>query len=160
MKEIKEEFQHLVRIVNTDLEGNKQIAYALRKIKGVGFQFANLICSLSGIDKTKKVGYLSEEDIKKLDDVIKNPSKSGVPNWMLNRRRNYEDDANKHLITSDLDFAKDNDIKRMKKIKSYKGVRHMFGLPVRGQRTKSNFRRQKGNVLGVKRKAAAGRTGK
>ena len=160
MKEIKEEFQHLVRIANTDLDGNKQIAYALRKIKGIGFQFANLICSLSGIDKTKKVGYLSEEDIKKLDNIIKNPSKSGAPNWMLNRRRNYEDDVNKHLITADLDFTKDNDIKRMKKIKSYRGVRHMFGLPVRGQRTKSNFRRHKGHVLGVKRKAAAGRTSK
>lgn len=150
----EKEFKHFVRIVNTDLEGNKQIAYALRKIKGVGFQFANLICSLSGVDKTKKVGYLSEEDIKKLDDVIKNPSKSGVPNWMLNRRRNYEDNTNKHLITSDLDFTKDNDIKRMKKIKSYKGVRHMFGLPVRGQRTKSNFRRNKGKVTGVKKSKA------
>ena len=51
-----------------------------------------------------------------------------------------------------LSFTQDNDIKMMKKIKSYKGVRHILGQPVRGQRTKSNFRKNKGKVLGVKRK--------
>lgn len=155
MVERKEEFKHLVRIVNTDLDGNKQIATALRKIKGIGCQFANAVCFLANVNKAKKTGYLSDDEMKKLDDVIKNPDKYGMPVWMFNRQKNYEDAANMHLILADLDFTKDNDIKRMKKIKCYRGMRHAFGLPVRGQRTKSNFRKSKGKVLGVKRKAGA-----
>jgi len=153
----QEEFKYIVRIVNTDIKGEKQISIGLRKIKGVGINLANAICSLSKVDKTKKIGYLTKEEIKKLEEVIKNPHKFKVPGWMLNRRRDYEDNVDKHLLMSDLDFTKDNDIKRMRMIKSFKGIRHGTGLPLRGQRTKSNFRKQKGKVMGVKRK---GRTGK
>ena len=149
----EEEFKHIVRISNTDLDGNKNIAYAMRKIKGVGFQFANMVCTLAGVDKAKKTGYLSDEEIKKLDEIIKDPLKTGGTVWMLNRRRNYEDDSDKHIVLGDPDFTKDNDIKRMKMIKSYRGMRHAFGLPVRGQRTKSNFRKNKGKVTGVQRKS-------
>ncbi len=149
----EEEFKHILRISNTDLDGNKNIVYALRKIKGVGFQFANMVCTLAGVDKAKKTGYLSDEEVKKLDEVIKDPLKTGGTTWMLNRRRNYEDDSDKHIVLGDLDFTIDNDIKRMKMIKSYRGMRHAFGLPVRGQRTKSNFRKNKGKVTGVKKKA-------
>ena len=59
------------------------------------------------------------------------------------------------MLSGDLDYTKDMDIKRMKMIKVYKGMRYAFGLPVRGQRTKSNFRKNKGKVQGVKRRAAA-----
>ena len=52
-------------------------------------------------------------------------------------------------------FTQDNDIKMMKKMRSYKGIRHSLGLPVRGQRTKSNFRKNKGKVLGVRKKEGA-----
>lgn len=153
--QVKEDkkFKYFVRIANTDLEGNKQIANALKKIKGIGFMFSNVVCNLAGVDKTVKTGYLKEEDVKKLDDVVNNPSKYNIPNWMLNRRKNYEDGKDYHLITGNLSFAEENDIKGMKKIRSYRGVRHGLGLPVRGQRTKSNFRRNKGKVsLGVKKK--------
>ena len=161
MAEIKQapkenqEFRHLVRIVNTDLDGNKPLCSALRRIRGVNFQFANAVCGMTNISKTKRVGDLSDAEIIKLNEVIKNPSNYGAPKWMLNRRHDYEDDADKHLTLGDLDFTKDNDLKRMKKIRCYRGMRHAFGLPVRGQRTKSNFRKNKGKVTGVKRKAGA-----
>ena len=54
MEEAKEEFKHLVRIVNTDLDGNKHISIALKKIKGVGFMFSNMVCSIANIDGRKK----------------------------------------------------------------------------------------------------------
>ena len=156
----EKEFKHLVRVASTDLDGNKQIVIALRKIKGINFQFANAACAMANVDRTKKTGYLLDDEIKRLDEVIKNPVKHGAPVWMLNRRKDYEDNSDNHLLLSDLDFTKDNDIKRMKKIKCYRGMRHAFGLPVRGQRTKSNFRKSKGKVMGVKRKSGAksGRT--
>ena len=83
-------------------------------------------------------------EVKKLDNVIADPAKAGAPTWMLNRRKDYEDGSDKHVITGDLKFALENDIKRLKRIKSYIGMRHGVGLPVRGQRTKSNLRRNKG----------------
>ena len=152
MAEESKEFKHILRVVNTDLDGGKPVVHALKKIKGVSFMFANLVCNVAGVDKTKKVGYLSDSETQKIEEVIVNPAKFNVPVWMLNRRKDYESGEDKHLLGSDLNFQNDNDIKRLKMIKAYKGMRHAAGLPVRGQKTKSNFRRNKGKGLGVKRK--------
>jgi len=148
------DIRQLVRVGNTDLNGSKQVIVALRKIKGVGFSFANGILKTANIPGSRKAGELSTEDIKKIEDIMKNPS--AMPNWMLNRRADYESGEDKHIVTVDLAFTKENDIKRMKKIKCYKGTRHSKGLPVRGQRTKGHFRR--GKSLGVTRKK--GKAGK
>ena len=68
---------------------------------------------------------------------------------MLNRRKDIETGEDKHLLGSDLKLRKEFDLKRMKNIRSYKGVRHALGLPVRGQSTRSHF--HKGKSLGVKK---------
>ena len=146
------EFKHILRVANTDLDGNKPILNAMRKIKGVSFMFANMVCKIAKIDEKKKVGYLSDEDAKLLDDIIRNPLKYNAPIWMLNRRNDYETGENKHINTGDIDFYRGTDIKRLKVIRSYKGMRHAEGQPVRGQRTRSNFRKNKGKVVGVSKK--------
>jgi len=151
-EEPKQELKYFVRIANTDLDGNKPIGHALTKIKGISFMFSNAVLYAAGIEKTKKAGYLSDEQTGKIDDVIKEPSKFGIPSWLFNRKKDPEDGTDKHLLGSTLNFIQDNDIKMMKKVKSYKGIRHSLGLPVRGQRTRSNFRKNKGKVLGVKKK--------
>ena len=151
----KQELKYFVRIANTDLDGNKQIGNALLKIKGIGFMFSNAILKSAKIDPIKKAGFMTDAEVAKVDEVIKEPSKFKIPVWMFNRKRDPEDSQDKHLIGSNLTFTQDNDIKMMKKIKSYKGIRHSFGLPVRGQRTRSNFRKNKGKVMGVKRKEGA-----
>ena len=148
--------RHLVRIVNTDLDGSKPLCKALTKIKGVGFMFANAACILAQMDKYKKVGLLTDEEIKKISDVLKEPAKFSVPSWLLNRRKDPEDGTDKHLVSANVSFVSENDIKYMKKMRSYKGMRHSLGQPVRGQRTRSNFRKNKGKVsLGVKKRADA-----
>ncbi len=152
----KHEFRHLVRIANTDIDGNKKIQQGVLRIKGIGFMMSEAILAIAGIDKNRKAGELNDEDIKKIDDVLKNPSK--IPSWMYNRRNDVVTGEDKHLIGSDLDFVKQEDIRNMKKIRSFRGVRHIRGLPVRGQKTRSNFRKNKGTVLGVKRKKIAGKT--
>ncbi len=151
----KQELNYFVRIANTDLDGNKPIGSALTKIKGISFMLSNAICRVTGVDVKKKAGYLNDNDVAKIDDVIKDPAKFKIPSWLFNRRKDPEDNGDRHLIGSNLTFIQDNDIKMMKKMKSYKGIRHSLGLPVRGQRTRSNFRRNKGKVLGVKRKEGA-----
>ncbi|MBI4438477.1 30S ribosomal protein S13 [Candidatus Woesearchaeota archaeon] len=153
MEQVQKEagFRYIVRVVNTDLDGNKNIASALRKIKGVDFSFANAVCALSSVDRSKKTGLLTDEEVRRLDLNIRD-AVNLMPSWMLNRRRDVEDGSDKHLLGADLSYAADNDIKFMKKIRTYRGVRHGMGLPVRGQRTRSNFRRNKGKVLGVVKK--------
>lgn len=152
MAEEKKDFRHLVRVGNADIDGNKNTCHALTKIKGVGARLANGICSIAKLDKEKKIGYLKEQDIQLLDSILKDPLKYKLPVWMFNRRSDPEDGKNKHLLTADLTFSKESDIKAMKKMKSYKGIRHIRGLPVRGQQTRSNFRRNKGKVsLGVQK---------
>ncbi len=149
------QFRHIVRIANTDLDGNRRIGDAIRKIKGVGFSFASAVCQLAKIDGSKKAGNLLPEEVKRVDEAIATASKT-VPVWMLNRRKDMEDGTDKHLIGADITFAQESDIRFMKQIRSYKGVRHTMGAPVRGQRTRSNFRRNKGKVIGVIKKKEAG----
>lgn len=158
MAEDDKNFRHIVRIANTDLDGKKPIGHALRKIRGIGFMFANVLCNIAGIEKSKTTGHLSDAESKKLDDILKDPLKYNIPVWMFNRRKDYDTGKDRHLITGDIKFNVENDIKMMRMIKSYKGMRHSLGLPVRGQLTKSNFRRNKGKVLGVKRSKKTGKT--
>jgi small subunit ribosomal protein S13 len=146
------EFRHIVRVANTDLDGRKHILYALTKIKGVSVMYANMALSVAGVEKTKKAGDLMDSEVKKIDEILRNPKKFNVPSWLFNRRKDYDTGEDSHLLMADLDLTKDFDIKRMKKNKSYKGLRHQWGLPVRGQRTKSNFRKNKGKGLVVKKK--------
>lgn len=149
-----DDFKYLVRINNVDLDGKKPVGLAIKKIKGIGFMFANAICNVSGISKNQKTGDLSDAEIKKLEETIKDSSK--FPVWMLNKRKDYETGEDIHATSHDLKYQQENDVKLLRKIKSYKGIRHSFGLTVRGQRTRSNFRKNKGKVQGLgKRKGAS-----
>jgi len=144
------EFKHLVRIANTDLDGKKAVVYGLKDVRGVGVPLAVAICYVLKVDGFAKLGNLSDEVIGKLNDAVANPSAYGIPCWLLNRCKDPESGEDLHLITNNLIFQRENDIKFMKRIRCYKGVRHMLGGPVRGQRTRSNFRKNKGKVMGVK----------
>ncbi|MEK6916685.1 MAG: 30S ribosomal protein S13 [Nanoarchaeota archaeon] len=149
----EQKIKHLVRIANTDIVGNKAIVVSMTKIKGVGYMFANAICKLAHIDIDTKAGLLTDTEVSRLEGFLKNPEK--LPSWMLNRKKDYDTGEDKHLILGDLTYTNQQDVRRMQKVRSYKGVRHASGLPLRGQRTKSNFRRNKGKVVGVKKKAGA-----
>lgn len=146
----KESLRGIVRIAGVDVKGEKKLFVSLKRIKGIGFTLAGAICKISGIDRNKKVGALTEDEVKKLEEIMNNLSKYGVQTWLLNRRKDPETGEDKHLITSTYKFTLEQDIKKMIESKSYKGVRHALGLPVRGQRTRSSFR--KGKSMGVVRK--------
>jgi len=151
--EINLEDVKLIRVLGKDIPGNKKVYHGLTYIKGISWNFANAICKKLNLDKKKKIQDLTEAEIKKITDFIVAPS---VPEFLLNRRRDYDTGENKHLNGSDLDLQRDFDIKRLKKIKAYKGIRHSAGQPVRGQRTKSHFRsNKKKSGSGVKKGGAA-----
>jgi len=141
----------LIRVLGTDLDGEKTVKHAILKIKGVGHSFANAFCAAAKIDPEKKLGSFTESEISKLEEMLKDPEKLGVPKWILNRRRDIETGKDMHMTSSDVDVSEKFDVQRMIDKKTYKGVRHMLGLPVRGQRTRSSFRH--GKTVGVIRKA-------
>ena len=137
----------MVRIVGNDIPGERKMIVGLTQIRGVGYMFANTILNFLKINPNERIGYLSSEQIKSIENVIKNPSTSNFPSWFLNRRKDVETGEDKHLITSDIAFTVRNDIEREKTSGSWRGIRHMFGLKVRGQRTRCTGR--KGGAVGV-----------
>jgi len=124
--------------------------FALTKVKGVGMPLANAVCKMAGVDKFMKAGELSDKQIEAINKVIAKPADFKIPRWMVNRRKDPETGEDRHINTNELAFVKQNDIKFLRRIKCYRGVRHAIGLPVRGQKTRSNFRPNKGKVMGVK----------
>lgn len=149
------ELKGIVRIGNADIVGAKKLYHGLTKIYGVSFMFSNAICKYLNIDKNRQIGSLSDEEIKNIEQAIRNPEK--IPAWILNRRADMETGKNIHLVASDLQLRSEFDVKMMKKTKSYKGMRHAAGLPVRGQGTKAHFRH--GKTVGVAKKPKLGKKG-
>jgi small subunit ribosomal protein S13 len=143
------EYKHILRIAGKDIIGSKKLIVALSEIKGVGYNFAQILIQSLNINPAMRVGFLTENDIRDIEQAISNPARAGVPQWYLNRRKNMDDGSNHHMITSDLDFAASNDIEREKLVMSWRGYRHMFGLRVRGQCTRTTGR--KGGAVGVKK---------
>lgn len=148
----------LIRLVGTDLNGDKPIILAMTGIKGISWTFANAVCKVGDIDPAKKLKDFTETEIAKMEDIIKNPVKFGVPLFIINRNRDVETGEDMHLTGSDLDVARKFDIERFVNLKTYRGWRHMLGQPVRGQRTRSKFR-AKGRVVGVLKKSVKIATG-
>lgn len=143
----KEESAMLIRILSTDIPTEKKILGGLTNIRGVSWSFANAVCNALKLDKNKKIKDLTHEEIDKISEFIKKPK---LPSYLLNRKKDLETGEDKHLIGNDLDLREEFDIKRLKKIKCYRGIRHTQGQPVRGQRTKSHFRKNK--TVGVTKK--------
>ena len=125
----------------------------MTRIKGVSWSYSNAICNLLNLDKAKKVEDLTEAEIQKITNLLKKAE--GVPQFLMNARKDFSSGENSHIIGSDLDLKRDFDIKRLKKIRSYRGWRHATGQPVRGQRTRNHFRKNKAVGVGKKAKPAA-----
>jgi small subunit ribosomal protein S13 len=147
---MEEDFKHMIRIARKDINGNKTIENALADVKGVGKALSRAIGINMGLDLNQKIGYLSDDQVNEIEEKMRDPKSLDIPDWMLNRRNDYESGETGHLIESDLMMTLREDLNRMKKTRSYKGRRHEVGLPVRGQRTKSTFR--KGSSVGVRRR--------
>ncbi|NIR87697.1 30S ribosomal protein S13 [Candidatus Bathyarchaeota archaeon] len=155
---MSKEFQHIIRIAGTDLDGTQKVGYALTGVKGMGTRLANVVAKKAGVDPQSRLGFLSEADTEKIEDILKNPVKYDLPSWFLNRPKDRETGKDIHLIGPDLTLQIKSDIDEMKKIRSWKGFRHAHGLKVRGQRTKTTGRRAK--AVGVKKKEVKVRGGR
>jgi small subunit ribosomal protein S13 len=137
-------------VAGTDIDGTKRIVYGLTKIRGVGPSFAAAIVRVAELRPELRMGELSEAEVQKVENVMRDPAKYGLPSRLFDRRKDLESGRDLHLIGPDLSLSLKNDIDFMRDIRSWKGTRHSLGLKVRGQRTRTTGR--KGRAVGVAKK--------
>ncbi|MFA6532625.1 MAG: 30S ribosomal protein S13 [Patescibacteria group bacterium] len=112
----------MARMLGVTLPDEKRIDYALTTLYGIGWTNVKVVLSQTGVDASKKVKEVTEEEFKKILEIIET---------------NYK-------VEGYLREAINENIKRLREIGSYRGIRHIRGLPVDGQRTKSNARTKRG----------------
>jgi small subunit ribosomal protein S13 len=147
---MSQEYRHILRIMGTDMQGTLKTVYALTRIKGISLSLSNAILKKAEVNPDVRVGFLTETEINKIEDIIKEPTKYNLPNWLFNRRKDAETGKDTHLTSADLILRAKTDIDQEKAIRSWRGYRHAYGLKVRGQHTKTTGRA--GKSLGVKKK--------
>ncbi len=123
------------RLLGVDIPNNKRVEYALRYIYGIGPTRAKLICESVGIPEAMRANELTEEHVNK------------IMTFVAEKQFKLEGDLRRDVT---------GNLKRLTAIKSYRGQRHLKGLPVRGQRTSTNARTRKGarKTVGVVTKSA------
>ncbi|MCL4323176.1 MAG: 30S ribosomal protein S13 [Candidatus Thermoplasmatota archaeon] len=146
----KNDFQYIVRIASMDLNGERDVVLALADLKGIGVRLAETLTKKLNIDESMRLGDLSEEKIEEIRDYIESEEYEGIPSWMLNNRMDPVTGKNMNLVGNDLNVQIQDNVNTLKKIRSYRGIRHETHHKVRGQRTRSNGR--KGLTVGVQRK--------
>ena len=144
-----DDFNYIVRIAASDIDGQKRTVIGLQSIKGVGKRVAEIIAKKAGVDPAVKMGSLPEDKIKEIEELVTSYVEY-APEWAINRQNDYESGADMHLIGNDLELTQKDDINRMKMIRCYRGIRHETHHKVRGQRTRSNGRH--GLTMGVSKK--------
>merc|ERR1711934_870545 len=138
------DFTHILRVLSTNVDGKQKVSFAMTAIKGVGRRFSDICCKKADIFLDKRAGELTTDEIERLVTVIQNPQQFKIPKWMLNRRKDNQ------VIANGVESKLRDDLERMKKIRAHRGLRHFWGLRVRGQHTKTTGRR--GRTVGVSKK--------
>merc|ERR1712126_615509 len=143
-------FQHILRVMNTNIDGKRNIMFAITAIKGIGRRYANIVLKKADIDLSKRAGELSEEEVEKIITIMSNPRQYKIPDWFLNRQKDIEDGKTGQMMSNMLDNKLREDLERLKKIRAHRGLRHYWGVRVRGQHTKTTG--HKGKTVGVSKK--------
>jgi small subunit ribosomal protein S18e len=125
---------------NTNVEGRQTVPYGLTAITGIGRRMGNLIAKKCDIPLNKRSGELTTDEINRIVAVLTNPLQFKIPGWFLNRQKGFKDGKDSHAFTNDLARALRDDLERRKRCRNHRGLRHFWGLRVRGQHTKTTGR--------------------
>ncbi len=125
------------RVIGVDIPGRKRLEYALRYIYGIGPTRAREVCQKAGVDAGKRADDLTDQEITRISEVLQG-----------------------YRLEGDLRRDVQQNIRRLISINAYRGIRHRRGLPVRGQRTKTNARTRKGprKTVGAVRRSKEARS--
>ncbi|XP_040109727.1 40S ribosomal protein S18-like [Oryx dammah] len=147
---IPEKFQHILRVLDTNIDGRRKIAFAITAIKGVGRRYAHVVLRKADIDLTTRAGALTEDEAERVITIVQNPRQYKIPDWFLNRQKDVKDGKYSQVLANGLDNKLRKDVECLKKIRAHRGLCHLCGLRVRGQHTKTTGRR--GRTVGVSKK--------
>ena len=125
------DFKHILRILNTNVEGKRKVPFAIRCIKGVGRRFAFVLCRKAKIDPNRRykilirpilnnsnrAGDLSETEVQTITQIIDDPMGNGIPSWFLNRQKDFKTGKFSQLASNLLDTQLRDDLERLKKIR-------------------------------------------
>ena len=138
-------------MIGKDLDGSRKVIAALSDMKGIGNNLASFIINSLKIDGRMRMGLLNDKQIHEIQEYVKDMTRSNIPNYHFNHRKDPATGSNYHLTGADLDIVVKSEIDRERMIQSWRGVRHSLGLKLRGQRTRTTGR--KGRSVGVKKSA-------
>jgi small subunit ribosomal protein S13 len=144
-----DDFNFIVRIASSDIDGQKRTVIGLQSIKGVGKRVAEIVAKRAKVDPSVKIGALPDDKVAELEQLVTKYVEY-APEWAINRQNDYESGSDMHLLGNDLDIIQKDDINRMRMIRCYRGITHDTHHKVRGQRTRSNGRH--GLTMGVSKK--------
>ena len=151
---MSQEFRHILRIAGADIAGTLKAVYALTEVKGISISLANAILKKAEVNPDLRVGFITESEVDRIEEIIADPAKYNLPAWLFNRRKDGETGKDVHLTSAQLVLKVKTDIDQAKEIRSWRGYRHAYSLKVRGQHTKTTGRA--GKALGVKKKTLMG----
>ena len=132
-----EDFQYILRVLNTNLDGRRHVVFALREIKGIGIRFSDMICKKAEVDPKKRAGELTADEVEKMVAIIQSPAQFKIPTWFLNRQKDWKTGKHSQSFSSGLQGKLREDLERLKKIRAHRGLRHYWQIRVRGQHTKT-----------------------
>ncbi|XP_043825291.1 40S ribosomal protein S18-like [Dromiciops gliroides] len=119
---IPEKFQHIMRVLNTNIDGQQKIAFAITAIKGVGRRYAHVVLRKADIDLTKRDSELTEDEVECVITIMQNPHQYKIPDWVLNRQKDGEDGKYSQVLTNGLDNKLHEDLEQLKKIRAHFGL--------------------------------------
>ncbi|XP_043845019.1 40S ribosomal protein S18-like [Dromiciops gliroides] len=125
---IPEKFQHILRVLNTNIDRQQKIAFATTAIKGVGRRYAHVVVRKADIDLAKRAGELTNDEVECVITIMQNPRQYKIPDWFLNKKKDGKDGKYSQVLANGLDNKLCEDLERPKKIWAHCGLWYFWGL--------------------------------
>lgn len=112
-----------------------EVQYALTAVPGIGRRISNVVLKKAEVDLNKRAGELTADEIERVVGILQNPSAFHIPDWMVNRRKDRVDGKTFHMVSNQIATKVREDLEALKKVRAHRGLRHYWGIKVRGQHT-------------------------
>ncbi|WFD30849.1 ribosomal 40S subunit protein S18B [Malassezia sp. CBS 17886] len=145
-----QQFAHILRLLNTNVDGKRKIMYALTEIKGVGRRYSNIVCKKADVDLGKRAGELNSDELERIVNILQAPQEFKIPSWFLNRQKDITSGKDSQVLSNNVEGKLRDDLERLKKMRAHRGLRHYWNLRARGQHTRTTGRR--GRTVANKKK--------
>jgi len=110
-----QQFQHILRLLNTNVDGKRKVQYALTEIKGVGRRYSNIVFKKADVDLKKRAGDLNSDELERIVNIMQNPTQFKIPLWFLNRQKDIVDGKYGQILSNNVDSKLRDDLERLRR---------------------------------------------